>query len=264
MELAGTIKMYKKNGKINTSGFTLIELMMAMTIAIIIMASIYIAYRSQSRIYTAQESVAELQQNIRAALGLLTRDIRMAGFDPTDSDIAAIVDNETFSDGAAPTTTETVNSDASQLAFTADLDGDGAIDQVAQDSNGDGVIDMSDMEQIAYRLNGTNLQRYTTLNAGYVPASLADPDSSEWQTVAEQIENIEFNYLDKGGNPTTFDKAKSIQLTLLAVANRPDPDYTNNMTYTTPAGADWSPGGDNFRRRFFTITVVCRNIGLAE
>src|SRR3989339_279506 len=64
-------------------GFTLVELLVSMAIAGIVMASIYSSYYSQQKAYVIQEQVAGMQQNLRAAMYHLERDIRMAGYDPT-------------------------------------------------------------------------------------------------------------------------------------------------------------------------------------
>jgi prepilin-type N-terminal cleavage/methylation domain-containing protein len=64
----------------NEPGFTLIEIMIALAIAGILLVSIYNLYISQSRTYTVQEQVSEMQQNARVAMNIISRDIRMAGF----------------------------------------------------------------------------------------------------------------------------------------------------------------------------------------
>ncbi len=249
MEAPGAIKMHKKDTITTTSGFTLIELMLTMLISAILIAAIHSAYVAQNRVYTAQEAVTEMQQNIRAALEVLTRDIRMAGYDLSDTVATAFVDTVDFSNGAG--LDEEVYTNAVQISFTADLNVDGAIDQAAQESTGDGNIDMSDMEQISYRLNGTDLQRYSTTSGAIV-----------WWPVAEQIDNIEFRYLDSDGNVTTsLDRIRMVQVSILARANRPDPKFTNTMTYTTASGAPWTVN-DNFRRRFLITSIKCRNMGL--
>lgn len=236
-----------------TSGFTLIELMLTLIISAIIIAAIYSAYLSQSRVYNAQEAVAEMQQNIRAGLGILTRDIRMAGYDPSETAGAGFVDGTAFSNGGG--LSETVNTSASQIAFTVDLDGDGLIDEAAEDLDGNGNQDMTEIEQIAYRLGGTNstdLQRYST-TTGII----------EWQTVAEGIENLEFRYLDSSGNVTAnLNAMKTVQISLLARSAQLDRKFTNTMTYVSAGGVNWGPYGDNLRRRLLITRVDCRNMGL--
>lgn len=67
--------------KFKEKGVTLIELMVALVICGIIVAAIYRLFVAQARSYTVQDQVAESQQNVRNAMELLLRDIRMAGFD---------------------------------------------------------------------------------------------------------------------------------------------------------------------------------------
>jgi len=72
--------------KSNTDGFTLIELMIAVAIAAILVSAIYISVISQQKTQFTQQLVVDMQQNARAALFLMQREIRMAGFDPTWDD----------------------------------------------------------------------------------------------------------------------------------------------------------------------------------
>ena len=62
-------------------GITLIELLVALAIGGIIIAGIYRVFIAQSRAYVVQDQVVEVQQNIRSAMEILLRDLRIAGFD---------------------------------------------------------------------------------------------------------------------------------------------------------------------------------------
>ncbi len=231
-----------------SSGFTLVELMLTVIISTFIIAAIYSAYVLQSRVANNQVTVVELQQNIRAATEILTRDIRMAGYTLSSTGNPGFVDAVTFSNGGS--LTEHVFTNASQISFTTDLNGDGIIEQATTDTNGDGRVDMSDMEQISYRMNGTTLERYST-TSGFI----------EWQDVAENIEKVEFHYLDSKGNATAeLDEIESVQISILATANRVDSDFINSKSYITASGVEWSGGNDNFRRRFLVTSIRCRNI----
>ena len=231
-------------------GFTLVELLIAMAISGVIMAGVYAAFKSQQDSYLAQEQVAEMQQNIRAGLYIMVTDLRMAGYDPTSTA------------GSGITVAK-----SGQISFTLDENGDGdtsdtneAFDygftpatsnsnyDVARngipdvDSNGDGVPD------------AMPLGRQISSAGGY-------------KDVAENIQAIEFYYLDNQQNVTAVPAdISSVQISILARARRPDINYTDTKTYptvgTTPGGATWGPFNDNFRRRFQTMTVKCRNMGL--
>jgi len=64
----------------NEHGFTLIEMLVAMALALFVMASIFMTFKSQHDSYIVQTQVAVSLQNARAAMNMLTRDIQMAGF----------------------------------------------------------------------------------------------------------------------------------------------------------------------------------------
>jgi type IV pilus assembly protein PilW len=75
--------MNEKNIKTNINknqGFTIIELMIAMAIVSLVMAAIVSAFIFQQESYNTQEQVAVMQQNGRAAMSALSRDVRIAGF----------------------------------------------------------------------------------------------------------------------------------------------------------------------------------------
>ncbi len=73
----------------DNTGFTLVELMVAMAISLLVIGSIYSVYRSQQKSYLVQEQVAAMQQNLRAGMTMITRDIRMAGYNPPSSTLAS-------------------------------------------------------------------------------------------------------------------------------------------------------------------------------
>lgn len=64
----------------NRKGLTLIELLIALIISSVLIAAIYKTFISQQQTYTVQEQVVDMQQNIRAAINQMIREIRMAGF----------------------------------------------------------------------------------------------------------------------------------------------------------------------------------------
>jgi prepilin-type N-terminal cleavage/methylation domain-containing protein len=66
--------------ELSKKGVTLIELLVALVICGIVIAGIYRVFIAQTRAYTVQDQVAEVQQTIRSAMELMLRDIRMAGF----------------------------------------------------------------------------------------------------------------------------------------------------------------------------------------
>lgn len=79
-------KLYHAEG-----GFTLIELIIAMTVGLILLAAMYGVFTLQNKSLKIQEQVAEMQQNVRAGMDMMVREIRMAGYDPDGSLGAGIV-----------------------------------------------------------------------------------------------------------------------------------------------------------------------------
>ena len=61
-------------------GLTLIELLIALAVSAFLMAGLYRTVIGQQKSYTVQEQVVDVQQNVRAALDRMTREIRMAGY----------------------------------------------------------------------------------------------------------------------------------------------------------------------------------------
>jgi type IV pilus assembly protein PilW len=61
-------------------GFNLVELMVAMTIGLIILAAVSTLFVSSRTTYRAQDSMARLQENARFAMHFLTKDLRLAGY----------------------------------------------------------------------------------------------------------------------------------------------------------------------------------------
>lgn len=61
-------------------GFTLIEIMIALTISLILLAGVFTIMSSSKRTYTLQAELAKLQENARFAMEELAYGIRMAGY----------------------------------------------------------------------------------------------------------------------------------------------------------------------------------------
>ncbi len=63
-------------------GFTLTELMVSLVISGVLMTAVYAVFNSQQKSYAVQDQLAASHQNLRAAMNLMVKEIRMAGFDP--------------------------------------------------------------------------------------------------------------------------------------------------------------------------------------
>ena len=107
----------------NTNGFTLIEILVALVLSIIVMAAIYSTFHSQQKSYMVQEQVAAMQQNLRAAMFYMEREIRMAGCDPTRK---------------AKPEPAIVTANADMIAFSEDTDADGTPSKLMEQIKADG------------------------------------------------------------------------------------------------------------------------------
>jgi prepilin-type N-terminal cleavage/methylation domain-containing protein len=82
----------KYQSMLNKKGVTLIELLVVLVICAIVIGGIYKVFIAQTRAYTVQDQVAEVQQDVRGAMEIMVRDIRMAGFQ-TNSFGSALITN---------------------------------------------------------------------------------------------------------------------------------------------------------------------------
>ncbi len=83
----------KKN---NIKGFTMVELLIVIAIFSVVMASAYTVFDSQQKSYIVQEEVAGMQQNLRAAMFVLLKEVRMAGCYIASQGIQWSADGNTF------------------------------------------------------------------------------------------------------------------------------------------------------------------------
>lgn len=78
--------------KRSIQGFSLIELIIAMGVGVIAIGAVFSVYTIQLRCYRDQELLLTAQQNLRAGLLIVEKELRMAGYDPLDTGQFGIVD----------------------------------------------------------------------------------------------------------------------------------------------------------------------------
>jgi len=258
----------------NSTGFTLIEVLLAMVVSMIILGGAYMFFDSQQKQTTIQTNVSDVQQTLRAAMDFVSRDIRMAGYDPEISKKFGISDIR-FHDYSA-------NLSATGTSYI----------EFSWDQNGNGNLDSS--ETINYSLSNTSavapfaLMYGTPLRAplaGYVVAlgfayaidtngdGELDRDASNGNTVwyvdvgndndwdsLTVNQGAGTNTISDTGIPVNTKDIRSVRIWMLAQSQAPDPKYTDNNTYVI--GPHISTPNNNFRHRLLERTVLCRNMGL--
>ena len=209
----------------NEKGFTLVELLVAMAVTVIVAATAISSYMSQQETQLSQKQIVEMQQNIRAALYVMTMELRMAGYNPYDKYDAGIVnagDGVPVADGGT-----------GPLTFTFVADDDG------EDNDNDGTVDEEgELKTISFEL-------YDAYSDGDNDIGRA-VGSGAPQAIAENIQTLDFTYLDGDGNPTAdTSEIKAVQIDITAHVDTDSVDYTLN----------------NATRSLSTI-VQCRNMNL--
>jgi type IV pilus assembly protein PilW len=220
--------------RISNQGFTITEFLVTIAVSGIVMSAIYSSFYSQQKSYLTQEQIAAMQQNLRAAMYVMEREVRMAGYDPTADAGAGI--------HTAGTSSIRLTKDITNDAGTGGPDGDIAdanedITYALFDADGDGDNDLGRND-----VNGS----------GNLP-------------VAENIDALNFVYLDENRTPTTtLSEMRSVQITILARAGQPDRGYSYGSDYQNQQGQTiyTPPAGDHYRRKLLTAEVKCRNLGI--
>jgi len=71
-------------------GFSLVELMVAITISLVLLAGLIQIFLSSKRSYNIQDSIARMQENGRYAIELLNADLRLAGYIGGNADVSTV------------------------------------------------------------------------------------------------------------------------------------------------------------------------------
>ena len=183
--------LYLKRG---SQGFTLVEVLIAMAIGGILLGAVVSTFILQSRSYDVQEQMTEMVQTARAAMDMIGREVRMAGYDPTGAGFEGIPYH------------------GQQLQLLADLRGANPTDPPDGDTS-------DPNENIIYSYDADNLQIDRNTGGGNQP-------------FAENIESFAFTYLDEDGCLTTnAAHIRQISVTITVRAARPDPEYAPQGGY---------------------------------
>ncbi|MBW2014029.1 MAG: prepilin-type N-terminal cleavage/methylation domain-containing protein [Deltaproteobacteria bacterium] len=228
------LKQPRVSYKVSNQGFTLVELLIGMVVSLLAIGAIYSTFLSQHRSYHDQEETAAMQQNLRAAMYYMQREIRMAGCDPLNTGNFGIT-----------------AANANSITFTEDIN-DGTVGNPP-----DGTLQAG--ENITYSRNNGNLVRSVGGGGN--------------QLVAQNIDALDFVYLNAssvvlnpgGGNVTagSENQIRSVEITIVARTGRSLTPTNDNNTYVNQQGTTiLAPPNDNLSRRRLTTVIKCRNLGI--
>jgi len=203
------------------TGFSLVELLLALATSTIILGAIYSVFNITNKNVTTQNVAASVQQSLRSAIGLMSRDIRLAGLDPIGTDSFGI-------EYAAQT----------KIRFTLD-----SIDSGTGDFNG--VVDETNFEEVTYDFNLGGKQIIQTLHE-----TASSPNSA---VLISNITNLNFAYFD-AANSDLIDYG-------LSPPRVPDDKLADIRSVEILITIQEPAGRDEPVERTLTRKVECRNLG---
>jgi len=220
------------------SGFTLVELMVTLVVAFLVIAAVYASFKVQQQNEKAQQQVTQIQQNLRAAMDMMSREFPMAGYDPLQSGEYEII-----------------TASQNTFSFSADINEDG---------------DKPDLSLCDERYD---FEFNPLADPTIVVACGGDPIAENIDQIEFRYLLADGTYTL---NPPLNDIV-AVRVSILARADEPDFKYTDNNTYSTGftdmdgndiVGTTWDPStfaypnNLNYRRRMLAKTIYLRNMGL--
>jgi type II secretion system protein J len=174
------------------SGFTLIEMLVAIAMFSLFTAAAMGVLIPLSRSYTATDVASSAQQVVRMAVEVMANDIRLAGLDPLrqlqglDINGVPIVGFQEAS--------------ATSIRFTCDRVADG-------EEEANGIIDESNFENINYYYENSTNSLDLRLYAG-APVQTS-------QQLVNNVKSLRFRYYDDEGNETSdLTEIRAVQISM--------------------------------------------------
>jgi len=278
------------------SGFTLLELVIAMVIGGLVMAGIVATYVVQQRNYRMQTLVMNTQQNLRGAFYRLQNELMMIGYDRSDSarfglvNIADINDNSsiTFTGDFGPTggadngTIDAGETISFFLYNSPDTPGNGVFDLARRVDGGAATLLAEGIEAMvfAYAFDDNPRDgRIDFVNIGGVDDDFGFPIKDKDEHFIWAIDTDADNVLDTtldtnqdglidgsdaaGGAPlpsnVEMDRVRGIKIWLLARTRSTVLGSEKPQTFRL--GHRLITRDDAFKRRVLTATIIFRNLG---
>jgi len=188
----------KKNLQ-NETGATLIDLIFSTAIMLFVTASFYHLLLSFYENYGLQEAIAEMQQQARVADDLISREIRLAGYDPTG---ALFLENQ--QPNGSKTTKEYSKSACKPGPHPAEqiFEATPALFHYLADLNGNAAVNLNkDIdEDVRYEWVGAGGRDFCGKKKSSFTLYRDSGSGGGAQEVALNIENFNLAYFDENGN----------------------------------------------------------------
>ena len=269
-------------------GFTLLELVVALAISAILIAAVYRTFVRQQKTFTVQEQVVEMQQSARASISRMMDDLRMAGFGNVSMVLPASVGGRNFPNIINPDNPAAgALTILSALGKGVVITGVPSLSQITLskivDEQGQPLFDLGDRRYVSvgglesYTISAIDTSTMTltlngvlkynpvpnstlvypiralthqVVNEGGVMILKRDENTGAGlQPVADDIEALQFEYLDENGFPTAAPAdIRRIRVVVTARTEESDPELKD---------------GDGHRRRQIASNVYLRNVDVS-
>jgi prepilin-type N-terminal cleavage/methylation domain-containing protein len=258
-------------------GFSLMEVLVALILSAVVTTAAFKAYVNQHKSYMIQDDVTNIQQNARACLDQLTRQVRMAGYQLPNG-LPSIIASNTNPDTITVTYHQSgcdtylsagMGSTSADLACATDVscytagqwvyiwEADSAKGewlQVTSVSTGSKTIQHATTTLTRkYGANSsvlsiTQLKFYVDHSDTTHPKLIMSPMNGTPQIYADDISDVQFTYRLKNGTvvnvPASYQDVLEVLITVTGRSATPDPDR---------------PTGQQYRFRSYSTSVTMRN-----
>lgn len=258
----------------NNSGFTLVEILVALSIDFVILAGIYAAFYSQQKSHVKEQQVVDAQQNVRGAAAFMTREIRLAGMDRGSLAVAGI-------QTAGPHSVEFTlnrNQDDDQpdvyeniqygFSSTADADANGIADAGSGpitrfwDTNAP-IADNIHAIAFAYAFDIDRDGELDFADAAPFNGQL-DPGEEIWAYDSPDLATVGLDTNNATGaalpGAVSLDRIRAVRIWILARTRNPLREAARTKNFVV--GDKNINITDSYQYRLLTATVKCRNLGI--
>ncbi|MBD3257789.1 hypothetical protein GF377_05095 [candidate division GN15 bacterium] len=264
----------------SSAGNSLVEILIALALTGIITTAVLGLYYRQHSNYMVQENVTAVQQNARATIGEITRQLRMAGYEVpagVPALVAANTDPDTITINYSPENCETYI-DANMVTGASDLSCGTAVDCFEDgqwayifhpDSGGGEWFQISAVDEAGRRIEHSTMDlskayaedavivalqqvKFYISTPGDTGASMLmmEVPGLTPQIYAENISDLQFTYRLENGNivdlPLLLDDVTEVLVEVTAQSEATDPEMS----------------ATEYRTRTYRSSASLRNVGL--